>query len=135
MRKRVHAKYGGRCAYCGDKITLKQMHVDHKKPIFRNWGTNHSVPAHAGTDTIDNMMPSCAPCNLWKKTFTVEQFRDEIAKQLERVRVKSGGFRLAERFNQVEATGKPVLFWFERCPVACITDNENAKSTRIEGDA
>lgn len=114
MRQKIHAKYDGHCAYCGNEITLKQMHIDHVKPIYRNWGTTHPVPANAGTDTIDNMMPSCSPCNLWKKTFTVEEFRKEIAMQVERIRVKSSGFRLAERFNQIKPTDNPVTFWFEK---------------------
>lgn len=84
---------------------------------------------------IGNLNPACGPCNHRKRTHPLEEFRAEIAAQVQRLRRDSNQFRLAERFGQVEATGKPVVFWFERCPVACITDNEKTKSTRIEGDA
>jgi len=114
MRKIVHQKYGGRCAYCGEEITLKQMHVDHLKPIFRGWGDNHPFPGHGGTDTIDNMMPACAPCNLRKSTLTLESFRAEINLQVSRLRRDSAAFRLAERFGLISETGKAVTFWFER---------------------
>ena len=133
MRNQVHAKYGGRCAYCGDEITMKQMHIDHMKPIWR--GNPTVNPAKRGTNDIDNLMPACKPCNLWKTVMPLEQFRDEMTAQIERLRLRSANYRMAERYGLVVTTGKPVVFWFEKCPVACITDNENAKSTRIEGDA
>jgi hypothetical protein len=36
-RLEVYNKCNGHCAYCGKDITLKQMQVDHKEPIFRNY--------------------------------------------------------------------------------------------------
>lgn len=113
MRKTVHQKYGGRCAYCGQEITLKQMHVDHLKPIFRGWLDEHK-PERAGTDTIDNMMPACRACNLWKSTHSLEQFRVELSAQIGRLRLRSAAFRMAERFGQVRPTSEDVVFWFEK---------------------
>ena len=113
MRQKVYAKYDGHCAYCGQPITLKQMHVDHLKPIFRGWLDEHK-PAFAGTDVMENMMPACRACNLWKSTHPLEQFRSEMAAQVERLRLRSAGFRMAERYGQVKATGRPVVFWFEK---------------------
>lgn len=112
MRTLIHQKYDGRYAYCGEPITLKQMHVDHIAPIYRGWEGKR--PARAGSDTIENMNPACKPCNLRKSVLTLEEFRSEIAAQATRLRRDSAAFRLAERFNQVEATGIPVVFWFER---------------------
>lgn len=113
MREKVHAKYGGRCAYCGQKITIKQMHIDHLKPIYR--GNDSVSPEYRGADTLDNMMPACKPCNLWKGVYLIEQFREEVAAQVERLRMRSANFRMAERYLLVEVTEKPVVFWFERC--------------------
>ena len=47
----------------------------------------------------------------------LEDFRSEIAAQVDRLRRYRNQFRLAERFGQVEATGKPVVFWFEQNPL------------------
>jgi 5-methylcytosine-specific restriction endonuclease McrA len=103
VRNKIYNKFGGCCAYCGEEITIKQMHIDHIYPQFLG-----------GTDDIDNLNPACAPCNLWKKTYTVDEFRRQIELQAERLRKYQGGFRLAERFNQIKETGEPVIFWFER---------------------
>ena len=35
-REEVYNKCGGHCAYCGNNITIKQMQIDHKEPLFRN---------------------------------------------------------------------------------------------------
>ena len=117
MRNQVHQKYGGRCAYCGAEITVKQMQVDHLNPIYRNWGDKHPRPDNAGTDTIDNMMPACGPCNRWKSTYPLEEFRTELTAQVERLRRDSAAFRMAERHGLVAATGSPVVFWFEKIDV------------------
>ncbi len=44
----------------------------------------------------------------------LEQFREEMTAQVERLRLRSANYRMAERYGLVEATGKPVIFWFER---------------------
>jgi 5-methylcytosine-specific restriction endonuclease McrA len=88
------------------------MHVDHLKPIFRGHpGVN---PALRGTNTIDNLMPACKPCNLWKSTMTIEDFRHEIAAQTERLRLRSSNFRMVERYQLVSVIDVPVVFYFER---------------------
>ena len=99
---KVWTKYGGRCAYCGQPLDINKMHKDHVIPRFKG-----------GSDLLPNLMSACAPCNLWKKTLSVEEFREEIGKQIERVRRDSGGFRMAERYGLVKATGRPVRFFFE----------------------
>ena len=119
MRTTIYKKYGGRCAYCGAEITLKQMQVNHVKPIFRNWGDSHPFPEHGGADTFDNMMPACAPCNLRKSTLPLETFRAEINLQISRLRRNNASFRLAERFGLIAETGRAVTFWFERCKCGC----------------
>jgi hypothetical protein len=68
---------------------------------------------HPENDNITNMVPACAPCNLFKSTFTVEHFRAEIGEQVARGRKTSVNWRTAERFSQIVATPAPVVFWFE----------------------
>lgn len=103
IRRQVHAKYGGRCAYCGDEITQRQMQVDHIKPRYLR-----------GTDDMDNLNPACRPCNNYKLTFSIEELRWQIAQQVERGRKTSVNFRLAERYGLIKVTGAPVVFYFER---------------------
>lgn len=120
MRKTVHQKYGGRCAYCGEGITLKQMQVDHIIPK-RHYSDVHGcliVKAKKfteyGLNDIRNLNPACRPCNNRKAACTLEEFREEIAEQVRRLRRDSNQFRLAERFGLVEVNEQPVIFWFER---------------------
>lgn len=111
-RDKIRNLYDGRCAYCGKPLG-DVFHIDHVKPIYRGWSENESTP-NRGENTEDNMLPACKRCNLWKKTFSVEQFRQEIAAQVERIRRDSPGYRLAEDFGLVSTTGNEVSFWFER---------------------
>ena len=109
-RKAVYQKYGGRCAYCGEEIPITRMHVDHMKPIWRDTSVGAS---YKGSDDFDNLMPSCAPCNLWKSVHPLEEFRAEIAAQVERLRLRSANFRLAERYGLVAENKTQVKFYFE----------------------
>lgn len=129
QRKQVWDKSDGKCWYCGCELPAKGWHADHFEPIIRevecvrdNSNSPYSHKSiHTGKslrphlDNIDNLVPSCAPCNLFKHTFNVDFFRSEIEAQIERVRKSSSGFRIAERMGII--TTKPekrVVFWFER---------------------
>lgn len=115
LRERVWKKYDCHCAYCGKIIQYRDMQVDHIQPIFRNdksetlekWGVKR------GKDEESNMNPSCARCNRWKSTFSLEQFREQIELQVERVKRDSAGFRMAYDFNLITINVKPVVFYFE----------------------
>lgn len=72
-RMAVFGKYGGRCAYCGTTLTRGRsgdtaFQVDHLHPRYLG-----------GTDEMDNLIPACRICNHYKKTFSVEQFREQLA--------------------------------------------------------
>lgn len=105
LRIRVKAKYPGRCGYCG--VETSKIHIDHIKPV-----------AHGGQSTFENLMPSCFGCNNYKLVWSVEEFRTNIAAQIERSRKANINFRLAERFGLIEITGKPVIFYFEKASQA-----------------
>lgn len=125
QRKQVWDKSGGKCWYCGIDLPEKGWHADHVESVIRlsTWvrgeGNSGKFVAtgemhRAHNDKIENMVPACAPCNLFKSTFGVEFFRQEIESQIERARKTSVNFRTAERFGLIEAKPQPVQFWFER---------------------
>ena len=115
-RDKVYEKCNGHCGYCGCEITLKQMQVDHIVPIFRGW-TDEEIERSKltrGTDDLDNLLPTCARCNKWKSTHSVNQFRKEIELQLERLRRDSPGYRISLDYGLIEEKIKKVVFYFER---------------------
>jgi hypothetical protein len=109
-RDRVRLMFGGKCAYCGVYLE-KTFHMDHVEPIYRGWVER---PSRSGIDVEDNLFPSCPRCNLWKKAFSVEEFRNEISLQIERLRKYSAPFRLAESFGMIKESEVPIVFWFEK---------------------
>ena len=115
-REEVYNKCGGHCAYCGKEITLKQMQVDHKEPIFRNYTEKELTwyKRERGTDDMDNLMPSCARCNRWKSTYTIEQFRNEIRLQVDRLNNYNNNYRMAKDYNLIQETNGPVIFYYEK---------------------
>ncbi|WP_454878636.1 HNH endonuclease [Serratia inhibens] len=127
QRAELREKFGGRCAYCGCPLPEKGWHADHVEPIMRESEQDMAAAAkglfklkatgkvwHENRDCIENLNPACAPCNLFKTTFSLETFREQIAAQAERARQYSVNFRTAERFGLVEVKNAPVVFWFER---------------------
>lgn len=104
-RLAVHAKCGGRCAYCGELIAIGQMQIDHVHP-----------KVSGGTDEDSNLMPACRQCNNYKHFFTLDQFRQMVRSQVELLRRHSMNFRTAERFGMVVPTNREISFYFERHP-------------------
>jgi hypothetical protein len=59
------AAHEQRCAYCGSP---GQLHADHRTPLARG-----------GTNSIENLLPACATCNLRKHLLTEDEFRARLA--------------------------------------------------------
>lgn len=112
-REQIHQKYGGRCAYCGQEIDLKDMQVDHVIPqraatCYGSYATYEQVHCE------QNYMPSCRSCNNYKGGNRLETFRKSIEDQVKVLRRDRPTFRLAERFGLIECKPKPVVFYFEK---------------------
>ncbi|NKG32097.1 HNH endonuclease [Erwinia rhapontici] len=127
QRSELRMKFGGRCAYCGCELPEKGWHADHveavlrvseqdmkakEKGLFKLKATGEVFNKHA--DCVDNLNPACAPCNLFKTSYSLEMFRKQVSLQAERARKSSVNFRTAERFGLIELTNAPVVFWYER---------------------
>ena len=123
-KKRIHIynKLNGSCGYCGKKIELKDMQVDHIIPqlnyemsIRNNW----RVPAFLAHLTIadmhcdDNLLPTCRVCNKWKNAHDLELFRSELQEQLKRLNERSSNYRIAKKYGLINETPKPIIFHFE----------------------
>ncbi len=103
-RQQIYEKFGGRCAYCGCKITIKEMQAD------------HVVPLHlGGADDISNLYPACRACNHYKSTFTVEKFREMIQRAPAALMKSNATYRSIARFGLIRHPENPeVRFYFER---------------------
>lgn len=64
-------------------------------------------------DVIDNLNPSCPRCNNYKHTLTLEEFRKELSRQVERC-MNNCNFTLALKYKQVSIHETPIVFYFER---------------------
>lgn len=113
-RETVYARCNGRCAYCGTKIELKNMQVDHVIPMefYELYQTNGF-----DLDTMDNYLPACRSCNHYKSTMTLEKFRKAIERYPIVLERDSVTYRNAVRFGMVQPTPKKVQFYFEAVKV------------------
>lgn len=113
-RQSVYEKYNGHCAYCGERISFKEMQVDHirAQARFRS-GMRSEIPDYDVND-IRNLNPACRVCNYWKHDFSIEEFRGELSLQIERLRKYSGNFRIAERYGLLTVEVESIRFYFEK---------------------
>jgi 5-methylcytosine-specific restriction endonuclease McrA len=102
IRLKVYNKYGGRCAYCGREIELKDMQVDHIVP-----------KRQGGTDDIANYNPSCRRCNHYKRAYRLERYRELIGKLHTKVR-DMYLCKTAEDYGIIEIKEWDGKFYFER---------------------
>lgn len=102
IRVQIYESTDGCCAYCGHKIKLAEMQVDHIKPLYLG-----------GDDNVLNYAPACRMCNHYKSTMTLEKFREQIRSipdRLEKVYI----YRLAKRYGLVVSINKEVEFFNEK---------------------
>lgn len=64
LRRSLHRAQGGRCIYCGKRISLLMSHVDHIMPLNRG-----------GPNTEANAQLTCPQCNTRKGDRTDHEFR------------------------------------------------------------
>lgn len=133
----LKSKYGGKCAYCGCDLPDKGWYADHIEPVLRISERDMS-PKYSGMfklkatveltyeerECVENYNPPCAPCNLFKSTFSIEQLRYQISQQITRARNTSVNFRVAERFGLLQVVDKLVQFWFEVYDEEVLSDDK-----------
>lgn len=79
------------------------MQIDHIKP-----------KRNGGADDIDNLNPSCRPCNYYKSADSIEAFRNwKLAGLVERLR-KVYIFKVAERYGIIKVNGFDGKFYYEK---------------------
>lgn len=102
-RKAIWNAMNRRCAYCGERIELEDMCIDHVRPL-----------ALGGRDTSDNMVCACWHCNQHKANKTVEEFRSELQRGPVMLFRESCTYRTMLRYNQVNETRRRIVFYFEK---------------------
>lgn len=101
-REVIYAKYEGHCGYCGCKISITDMQVDHMVP-----------KCGGGSDVFDNLMPSCRQCNHYKRSMNVEGFRDllrDLHKRVGAIYIH----KVAVNFGMAQITPFNGKFFFEQ---------------------
>lgn len=72
VRKQLLEKTGGHCSYCGKILTdAVPWNVEHVTPI-----------AQGGTNSYENLVPSCYRCNSMKRKKTPEEFREWLRQRV-----------------------------------------------------
>lgn len=119
MRQSVYEKYQGHCAYCGKKLNIGEMQVDHAIPLAGVWyGKDRKKVADMIEDgsinNIENLMPACRACNYYKGVGDIERFRDRIKNELDHTCRGTFQARLAIQFGIIEYHQWDGKFYFEK---------------------
>lgn len=70
-KQAVRSKQDGRCYYCGQPKSVKQLTWDHKTPESRG-----------GTDAAENLVLACTKCNGDKADLTEAEYREKLRKKV-----------------------------------------------------
>lgn len=117
QREALRTKFGGKCAYCGCDLG-RSMHADHLEAVIRvppsPWNDlTKTIMLKPERNTVANMMPACAPCNLHKGGYSLEGWRDILQRSAAIVAKQTSTFRAGERFGVIAVSDRPVVFHFE----------------------
>ena len=108
MRQLVYEKYGGRCAYCGCELDIKDMQVDHIESVY-----HAELQGQQVDESLDNYNPACRACNFYKSTTTLENFRSNIQNMLIRKLRRDFNYKMLVKYGMIKEDFKPVRFYFE----------------------
>lgn len=126
-RTQLAEKFGGRCGYCGTELGTRWC-ADHMEPVLRQSKLVRSVEADGPAyrvvatgkcfrpenDSMENLMPSCSPCNMHKGALGVEGWRQVLGDSLGILKRNYSTYRTALRFGMLtEKTTTDVVFYFE----------------------
>lgn len=76
-REEVHRKFDGHCAYCGKKIEIKDMQIDHM--YSKTLGQSYAkIVGKVDLESMENYMPTCRRCNHYKRGDCIEMFRKSM---------------------------------------------------------
>ncbi len=110
-RKYVYGKYGGRCAYCGEEISYKELVIDHFEPKNRGMKSTRNKRIN----DVSNLMPSCNTCNALKANLTIEQFREQIKGKVEYSFVNWPSFKVLVKYGLININpGVEIVFHYEK---------------------
>lgn len=101
-RRQVYDKCGGSCAYCGRKIEIRDMQVDHIVP-----------KRQGGNDFFGNLNPSCRRCNHYKRAYRLDRYRELIFKLHTKIR-DIYLCKTAEDYGVIEIKEWDGKFYFEK---------------------
>lgn len=111
LRELVYAKYNGHCAYCGCEIEYKDMQVDHANSL---WGNVYLGNSKIQNDSLDNLMPACRQCNLYKGGSNIEAFRTLLKETFEKNSLNTWQIRFGIKYGMIEKHPWDGKFYFEK---------------------
>ncbi len=77
----IFHKSEGYCHHCGKKLFRNKYGNSQARG---GWEVDHSIPvSKGGTDHLNNLLPSCIPCNRTKGNLTTRQYRKTIEQSSE----------------------------------------------------
>jgi hypothetical protein len=122
QREQVRSMFDGRCAYCGCELGQK-WHADHFLPVvrtvgFMGHGTFTGAPTKPERDCLENMMPSCPSCNIYKHSMSLEHWRNLLNTIPAMLTRDNSIYRHGVRFGLIAPTGTTVQFHFEKVAAA-----------------
>lgn len=103
-REAVRLKFAGMCAYCGEPLG-ERWHADHFEAVRREWWKKGGGMERPQNDTLENLMPSCAPCNIDKHAMSLEDWRRKLENAADVLRRNHPTYRHAVRFGLVTGLG------------------------------
>lgn len=119
-RAQLKQKFGGHCACCGCVLGDK-WHADHIENVDRKIEfcpkrglKSSSEMNRPELDTIENMNPACASCNISKHSMSLDTWRKILEDTNRKLFAYVKNYRLAVAFGQIQETPKPIVFWFEK---------------------
>jgi 5-methylcytosine-specific restriction endonuclease McrA len=108
IKKIIIKKYHNKCAYCGCRLDIDKISIDHIVALSRG-----------GLDVVENMNPACTICNGYKSYLSVDEFRAKLLKSINfennnKIYINNARKYIAERYGKATIRLWDGMFYFEK---------------------
>lgn len=88
------------------------MQIDHIRPVYTETDL-HKKMSLDDANSVDNLLPACRSCNLYKSTMPLEKFRQNLTEKMLQTLQQDFRYKMLLQYGIIQESVHPIKFYYE----------------------